>query len=63
MLFTLEAYMLFKNTTFFLKWWDPVYAPSKCTTNSVMTTKSDDWESKREKLRGFENWPQWADQT
>ena len=28
-----------------------------------MTTESDDRESKREKLRGFENWPQWADLT
>lgn len=28
-----------------------------------MTTESDDRDSKREKLRGFGNWPQWADLT
>ena len=31
--------------------------------NFAMATESDDRESKREKLRGFENWPQWADLT
>ena len=28
-----------------------------------MTNMNDDHESKREKLHGFENWPQWADLT
>ena len=28
-----------------------------------MTNENDDCESKREKLHGFENWPQWADLT
>ena len=28
-----------------------------------MTNENDDRESKKEKLRGFENWPQWADFT
>ena len=28
-----------------------------------MTTENEDRESKREKLRNFENWPQWADLT
>ncbi len=30
---------------------------------STMATESDDREPKREKLGGFENWPQWADLT
>ena len=25
-----------------------------------MTNKNDNYESKREKLRGFKNWPKWA---
>ena len=28
-----------------------------------MTNKNDNRESKREKLRNFENWPQWTDLT
>lgn len=28
-----------------------------------MATENDDRKSKKEKFRGFENWPQWADLT
>lgn len=41
----------------------PVSALHSPTALIAMATESDDRERKREKLRDFENWPQWADLT